>query len=148
MEIAALEQLVQMVRESSAGELTLRQGGARVTIRKSAKSTAASLVEQDSEEYSYTTQYADVMDDEFDGETGAPERTVMITAPLVGVFAHVKPLIGLNAHVSEGQSVGVIEAMKLLTEIKAPTSGTIVDIFIEASHPVEYGQALFEIRPD
>jgi len=44
--------------------------------------------------------------------------------------------------------VAVIETMKLITEIKAPVSGTIVDIFIEANHPVEYGQALFEIRPD
>ena len=50
--------------------------------------------------------------------------------------------------VTEGQVVGVIEAMKLITEIKAPVTGTIVDLFIEASHPVESGQALFEIRPD
>jgi len=149
MEIAALEQLVQMVRESSAGELTLRQDGARVTIRKSAKAAAQTiLADQDSDEYTYTTQYIDIVDDEGGGDVEAPSGNIMITAPLVGVFAHVKPLVGLNARVSEGQVVGVIEAMKLLTEIKAPANGVIVDIFIEPSHPVEYGQALFEIRPD
>lgn len=146
MEIGELEQLVQLVRESNAGELTIRQEGARVTIRKSAQAATPSVVfEGDQDEYDYPSQFAEVMD-----ELGAesPDRTVMVTAPLVGIFAHVKPLIGLNAHVSEGQVVGVIEAMKLITEIKAPAAGTIVDIFIEASHPVEYGQALFEIRPD
>ena len=149
MEIAELEQLVQMVRESSAGELTLRKDGARVTIRKAAKAAATTgALQQDADTYTYTTQYADVVDDEAGDAAEEPDRTVMITAPLVGVFAHVKPLVGLNARVSEGQVVGVIEAMKLITEIKAPTTGTVVDIFIEASHPVEYGQALFEIVPD
>ena len=149
MDIADLEQLVQMVRESGAGELTLRQDGARVTIRKAARASASSVaVEQESAEYIYTTQYADILDEIPEDELEEPDENILITAPLVGVFAHVKPLVGLNARVSEGQVVGVIEAMKLTTEIKSPVTGTIVDIFIEARHPVEYGQALFEIRPD
>lgn len=149
MEIADLEQLVQMVRESGVGELTLRQDGARISIRKAPRSRDASLAaEPETDEYTYSSQYGVIVDDELDGQADDTIENTLITAPLVGVFAHVKPLVGLNARVSEGQVVGVIEAMKLTTEIKSPATGTIVDIFIEASHPVEYGQALFEIRPD
>lgn len=147
MDIAQLEQLVQLMRDSTVGELTLRHDGERVTIRKAARSGAPVVdVLENDDEYSYSTQYAEVMDDEADQATEEREGVVLVTSPLVGVFAHVKPLVGLNSRVTEGQVVGVIEAMKITTEINAPASGTIVEIFIEAGHPVEFGQALFEIR--
>ena len=146
MDIADLEQLVRMVRESNAGELTLRHDGQRVTVRRSLSTSTP--VEQVGEDYGYQTQYGEIVDDESNLSMSEAEKSVMVTAPLVGVFAHVKPLVGLNARVQEGQVVGVIEAMKLITEIKSPATGTIIDIFIEASHPVEYGQPLFEIRPE
>ena len=149
MDIADVEQLVHMVRESGVGELTLRQDGARISIRKAARIADPTVsAEMESVEYTYSAQYAEVVDDGLDGLAEEAGENILVTAPLVGVFAHVKPLAGLNARVSEGQVVGVIESMKLTTEIKSPVTGTIVDIFIEASHPVEYGQALFEIRPD
>ncbi|MEP7098745.1 MAG: biotin/lipoyl-containing protein [Dokdonella sp.] len=147
MDIQELEQLAQMVRESNVGELTLRHEGQRITIRKSAH--AATAVTQFSDaDYAYTTDYAEVVDTEADEVIERADPSVLVTAPLVGVFGHVKPLVGLNARVNEGQVVGVIEAMKINTEIKSPATGTIVDIFIEAGHPVEFGQALFEIRTE
>jgi len=147
MEIAELEQLVNMVRESEVGELTIKHEGERVTIRKLARSATPSveLVPSDGT-YTYGSDYADVVDT--DAEEIGDERpsSTLITAPLVGVFGHVKPLVGLHARVSEGQVVGVIEAMKITTEVRSPVGGTVVDLFIEDGHPVEYGQALFEIR--
>jgi biotin carboxyl carrier protein len=149
MKIEEMEQLVQLLRESNVGELTLRQEGERVTIRKSATSAAPYFVEdRDEDEYGFEGGYAEPSDDEDENADDVHTRSVLVTAPLVGVFAHVKPLIGLNARVTEGQVVGIIEAMKLVTEIKAPATGTVVDLFIEAGHPVEFGQALFEIRAD
>jgi acetyl-CoA carboxylase biotin carboxyl carrier protein len=146
MEITELEELVQLLRESNAGELTLRHEGERITIRKATRSASPSVaLTHGGEEYRYDTQYADVVDDDVEIAT-EHEQSVLVTAPLVGVFRHVKPLIGLNARVEEGQVVGVIEAMKLITEINAPASGVIVDRFIEDGHPVEFGQALFEIQ--
>ena len=70
MEIAELEQLVQMVRESSAGELTIRQEGERVTIRKSAHGVSSTVIANDKEEeYDYASQYAELVDEDF-GEPG------------------------------------------------------------------------------
>lgn len=147
MEIEELEQLVRMVRESHAGELTLRNGGERVTIRKTARPHASSVSYESEDEFGYPTQYAEIVDETDEGAVQA-DSSVLVTAPLVGVFGHVKPLVGLQARVVEGQVLGVIEAMKIITEVKSPASGTIVDLFIEDGHPVEFGQALFAIRAD
>jgi len=149
MEIAELEKLADMVRNSNVGELTIRHDGAQVTIRKSAPFAAPAVaLVHDEEDYAYASQYVGIPteDDSSIADEYAP--SVLVTAPLVGVFGHVKPLVGLNARVTEGQVIGAIEAMKIMTEIKAPDSGTIVDLFIEDGHPVEFGQALFEIRVD
>jgi acetyl-CoA carboxylase biotin carboxyl carrier protein len=147
MEIAELEQLVSMVRDSEVGELTIKHDGERVTIRKAARNAPPSveLVPSDPG-YTYGSDFAEIVDT--DAEEIADERppVTLITAPLVGVFGHVKPLVGLHARVTEGQVVGIIEAMKINTEVRSPVSGTVVDLFIEDGHPVEYGQALFGIR--
>ncbi len=146
MDIAELEQLVNMVRESRVGELTLRRNDERVTIRRAAGVTAPSVSLAKGEyDYPYAAQYAEIVDEDTD-EIAIDDQPVLVTAPLVGVFGHVKPIVVLNTRVVEGQVIGVIEAMKILTEIKSPATGTIVDLFIEGGHPVEFGQALFEIR--
>jgi acetyl-CoA carboxylase biotin carboxyl carrier protein len=149
MDIAELEQLVEMVRESNIGELTLRHVGERVTIRKAGKSAAPSLtLAHHEDDYDYPTDYVDIADEESEDAGAEHDKSVLVTAPLVGVFGHVKPIVGLNARVTEGQVIGVIEAMKIITEIEAPAAGTVVDLFIEDGHPVEFGQALFEIRTE
>ena len=146
MEITELEILAQMVRDANVGELTLRHEGERVTIRKSTGGTATTVTTVD--EKPYAAQYGEIVEEDDGSVETVLDPVTLVTAPLVGVFRHVKPLVGLNARVTEGQVMGVIEAMKLITEVTAPETGTIVDVFIEAGHPVEYGQALFEIRPE
>ena len=148
MDIAEFERLVEIVQDSKIRELTLKQGSSRITIRKSSKPMPGSALvpveggHQDM--YEVETRYAGEEDDD-DAET-EPEP-VLVTAPLVGVFKHVKPVIGLGAHVKAGQTIGVIEAMKLINEVNAPSDGIVTDVTVEDSMPVEYGQALFILRP-
>ncbi|MEP6947012.1 MAG: acetyl-CoA carboxylase biotin carboxyl carrier protein [Acidobacteriota bacterium] len=74
-----------------------------------------------------------------------------ITSPIVGTF-YRSPGPDKDAYVSEGSTVGpestvcIVEAMKLMNEIQAETSGEIVRIYVENGQPVEYGQALFGVR--
>ncbi len=69
-----------------------------------------------------------------------------MTAPLVGIFHHVKPLVGPGATVTAGQVVAVIEAMNLITEVTSPVSGTVLETAIKDGMPSEYGQTLFLVR--
>ncbi len=77
---------------------------------------------------------------------------VIVESPMVGTF-YGSPSPGapvfaeVGAKVTEGQTLCIIEAMKLMNEIEADSSGTIVEICAEDGKPVQFGQALFKIRP-
>jgi len=74
----------------------------------------------------------------------------VVKSPMVGIFyrspaPEAKPFIEVGGVVKEGQTICVIEAMKLMNEIESDASGTIKAILVESGQPVEYGQALFII---
>jgi oxaloacetate decarboxylase alpha subunit/acetyl-CoA carboxylase biotin carboxyl carrier protein len=81
----------------------------------------------------------------------ATENGEAITSPMVGTF-YRKPspdaddFVSVGATVSEGQTICIIEAMKVMNEIKAERGGTITEILIEDSTPVQYGDILFRIK--
>ena len=58
------------------------------------------------------------------------------------------PLISVGDKVSKGQTVCIIEAMKLFNEIESEVSGTVVKVMMENASPVEYDQVLFVVEPD
>jgi len=81
------------------------------------------------------------------------EDLVMVTSPIVGTFYEAsspgaEPLVRVGDHVEPGRVLCIIEAMKLMNEIEAEQSGVIVKRFVANAQPVEYGEALFAIRPD
>lgn len=76
-----------------------------------------------------------------------------ITSPMVGTFYRSPapdeaPFIGVGDRVRTGQTVCIIEAMKLMNEIESEVSGQIVEIMVENGQPVEYGQVLMRVKPD
>ncbi|RKY04185.1 MAG: acetyl-CoA carboxylase biotin carboxyl carrier protein [Planctomycetota bacterium] len=78
---------------------------------------------------------------------------VEITAPIVGTFyaspsPDSKPFVKSGSHVDEDTVVCIIEAMKVMNEIKAQMDGTIVEVVCKAGQAVEFGQPLFKVRPD
>jgi acetyl-CoA carboxylase biotin carboxyl carrier protein len=81
------------------------------------------------------------------------ERFVEIKAPLVGTFYQAAspdsdPYVEIGAHVEPQTVVCIVEAMKVMNEIKADVSGTIVAVLATNGQAVQYGQALFKVRPD
>ena len=84
-------------------------------------------------------------------EAAADEDLYKITSPIVGTFYRAPspdkdPYVKVGDNVSPDTVVCIIEAMKLMNEIQAETSGEIVKIYVENGQPVEYGQPLFGIR--
>jgi len=81
------------------------------------------------------------------------EEVVEITSPLVGTFyATPSPdseaYVEIGSHVTAQTIVCIIEAMKVMNEIKAETSGTITKILVKSGQAVEFGQVLFKVKPD
>jgi acetyl-CoA carboxylase biotin carboxyl carrier protein len=86
-------------------------------------------------------------------KAAAGKNTVDIKSPMIGTFYRSAnpdspPFISVGDKISKGQTVCIIEAMKLFNEIESEVSGTVVKILCENSSPVEYDQVLFVVEPD
>ena len=80
------------------------------------------------------------------------DKLVEICSPMVGTFYRAPapdepPFVSVGDRVSPGQTVCILEAMKLMNELEAEVSGEIVDILVQNGEPVEFNQPLFKIRP-
>lgn len=83
----------------------------------------------------------------------AGKTTVDVKSPMIGTFYRssnpdTPPFISVGDKVTKGQTVCIIEAMKLFNEIESEVSGTVVKVMIENATPVEYDQVLFVVEPD
>jgi len=141
MDLAKIEELIQIVREANVSELTVRREGSSITIKKGAGASRPGVV-RGQEEKASTPQ------PEEPGATAAePEAEIAVTAPMVGIFHLVDPALQSGALVKAGQALGAIESMKLMNEIVADASGVVAEVTVEDGSPVEYGQTLFRLTP-
>jgi len=77
--------------------------------------------------------------------------TIYVKSPMVGTFyrspsPESKPFVDVGSKIEDNTLVCIIEAMKIMNEIQAETSGTVLEVLIENGQPVEYGQRLFKLR--
>jgi acetyl-CoA carboxylase biotin carboxyl carrier protein len=84
--------------------------------------------------------------------SAAPDKSHAVISPFVGTFYRapspgVAPFVDVGSLVKRGQTLCIVEAMKLMNEIEADCDGRIVDILVANGEPVEYGEALFKIDP-
>lgn len=86
-------------------------------------------------------------------EAAQPAKNLIeIKSPMVGTFyrapaPEAPPYVEVGTHVSKGQTLCILEAMKLMNELEAEVDGIVREILVENAEPVEYGQVLFRIEP-
>ena len=85
-------------------------------------------------------------------EPRASEDLHLVKSPIVGTFygspsPGAEPFVKVGGHVDAGQTLCIVEAMKLMNEIESDVSGEVLRMFVDNGQPVEYGQPLFGIRP-
>ncbi len=138
-EAERVRRLVEILEDSGAGELTVDDGGTRITVRK--------------QEDPVPQQFA---------ATAAPQPVAVapppanagpvVTSPLVGTFyrssAPGEPVfVEVGDRVEVGQVLCLIEAMKLFSELKSDHAGTVRSVLAQDGAAVEFGQILFELEP-
>ena len=82
----------------------------------------------------------------------ASEDLHLVKSPIVGTFygspsPGAEPFVKIGGHIEAGETLCIVEAMKLMNEIESDVSGEVLRIFADNGQPVEYGQPLFGIRP-
>lgn len=140
--LSDLEKLVDLVAGAAVVEVTVRSGDLRITIRKPGGAPAArpGEVRAPAALPAVTAAAAAPAAEARPGER-------WVTAPLVGVFHPAEPPVLIGARVREGQVVGLIESMRIMSDVRAPEPGVIIEALVEDGMPVEFGQPLFALHP-
>ena len=148
MDLRKLKKLIDLVQESGIAELEITEGEEKVRIAKSMAGTPMMMAPQ--QDYlPAAAPAAAPASPAAPAEDAIPEGHV-VRSPMVGTFYRA-PAPGAKNFVEVGQNVGagdtlcIIEAMKLLNEIEADEGGVIKAILVENGQPVEYGEPLFVI---
>jgi oxaloacetate decarboxylase alpha subunit len=139
-----IRELVKIVQESGVGEIEIEDEGMRVSVRRAdepaAVHTAMPAVGNGEDDLLPPT------------ESAAGDGAQRVESPMVGVFFRAPSpgapaFVDVGDTVEPGQTLCILEAMKLFNELKAEVAGRVRSIHVENAQPVEYGQLLFEIEP-
>jgi acetyl-CoA carboxylase biotin carboxyl carrier protein len=153
MDLRKLKTLIDLVAESDIAELEVTEGESKVRIVKSSAIPQNQMVmvpQQGVQQFS-APAVAGAAPAAAASAPAAPEHTGhVVKSPMVGTFYRssapgAPAFVEVGASVKEGDTLCIIEAMKLLNEIDADASGTITKILVENGQPVEFGQPLFVI---
>jgi acetyl-CoA carboxylase biotin carboxyl carrier protein len=156
MDIRKVKKLIEMLEESQLNEIEIKEGEESVKL---VKAISISMQEQivTSNVVSPASQPMAVRDSvsaESDSIKPVENETISgqtIDSPMVGTFyaapnPGAKDFVSVGEKISEGDVLCIIEAMKMMNEVKADSSGTIKQVLIENAEPVEFGQPLFVIE--
>ena len=141
-----IREIVRIVQESGVGEVTIEESGMRVSVRRTPEPLEPQLAASVFGEEPGPSATA-----EAHTELGA-DGYLRVEAPMVGVFYRAPqpgapPFVEEGETVAPGQTLCILEAMKLMNEIKADVAGIVRRIHVGNAEPVEFGQLLFELEP-
>lgn len=146
MELSDVSQIMNQFEKSSTRELKIDQGDFHLYLSKNKDNAQTQSAASAS-----TPTVAETDTKSTAGATNNNEQT--ITAPLVGTVylqpkPDAKPYVSVGDHVKAGDTVCVVEAMKMMTEIKSKYSGTITAVKVNNQELVEVSQPLFTVKED
>lgn len=155
-EIQQIEQLLQKMSEHNLEEFEYSRGDLRIRLKK--PSAGIAMVSRPAPEIivtgAPTPSVAEAVTESASSasEARSTDGLHVVKSPIVGTFygspsPGADPFVKVGAYVEAGQTLCIVEAMKLMNEIESDESGELVRIFAENGQPVEYGQPLFGIRP-
>ena len=167
MTIDEIKELIQLIVDSGVAEIEVQRGENRVRIRRTFGTTTDVVVPQVLAPVSPPSELAPPTAPhaapQINAATaGAPvgqgaavaaaADTILVKSPIVGTYYDAPapgspPFVNVGDPIEPGQVLCIIESMKLMNEIEAEVAGTIMSKLTENGRPVEYGEALFGVRP-
>ena len=147
MDIRKVKKLMELLEESGMSEIEIKEGEESVKISRYGNSPAPShsFVQQQAPTSLPPVVAAPVIADE--------PSTVgqSLTSPMVGTYYSApsptaKPFVTIGQHVKQGDTIGIVEAMKIMNQIEAEQSGTVLQILVKDGEAVEFGQPLIIVE--
>ncbi|MDP6974886.1 MAG: acetyl-CoA carboxylase biotin carboxyl carrier protein [Gammaproteobacteria bacterium] len=151
MDIRKVKKLIELLEQSGMAEIEIKEGEEAVKISRFGNQPSVAtpqIISQTPAAVSLGT----LNTQQTNLESGEPSTYGHpITSPMVGTYysaasPSAKPFISIGQHVNQGDTVGIIEAMKIMNQIEADQSGTVVAILVKDGEAVEFGQTLIVIE--
>jgi acetyl-CoA carboxylase biotin carboxyl carrier protein len=153
-EIRQIERLLKTMAEHNLEEFEYSRGDLRIRLKKPSSGAVISVPRQVAapEIIVAGPPAASSSGAATAVESRPTDDLHLVKSPIVGTFygspsPGVEPFVKIGGYVEAGQTLCIVEAMKLMNEIESDSSGEVLRIFVENGQPVEYGQPLFGIRP-
>jgi acetyl-CoA carboxylase biotin carboxyl carrier protein len=154
MDLRKLKKLIDLVQESGIGEIEITEGEEKVRISRQGTAAPMMMAAPSVQHVAYAPMPGGAMPE---GAAATPPAAPAepkghnLKSPMVGTFYRAPSpgapsFVEVGQSVSKGQTLCIIEAMKLLNEIESDVAGTVKAILVENGQPVEYGQPLFLIE--
>jgi acetyl-CoA carboxylase biotin carboxyl carrier protein len=148
MDIRKVKKLIELLEESNIAEIEIHEGEESVRISRMPTGLPAQAVVHAAPAAAIAAPAA-APQETVVAESATPEGHA-VTSPMVGTFYEAatpgaKPFVAVGQQVSVGDTLCIIEAMKMLNQIEADKAGTIAAMLVENGQPVEFGQSLFVI---
>ena len=149
MNMKEIKEMINLMNENNLMELEVEKDGMRIRLKKTASGqdlyNGPIMVERERLPQNRALESAESMEK-------AAGKTLEIKAPMVGTFyrapsPEAPPYVEVGQMVEPGQVICVIEAMKLMNEIKSEIKGKVLEVLVDNSEPVEFGQSMFLIEP-
>jgi len=150
MNLKEIKEMINLMSEHGLVEMEIEKDGYRIKLKKigaaSEPSAPPSVIIERKQVSEESTREAATNQEKIS------VKTVEIRAPMVGTFyrapaPEAPPYAEVNQNVEVGQVICIIEAMKLMNEIKSEIKGKILEILVDNAEPVEFGQPMFLIEP-
>lgn len=141
--------MINLMNENDLAEIEVEREGIKIKLKKSA-SELSDIIHQTSRPYHIDANPTAVQSD--GPSAPADSNNLEIKSPMVGTFyrapsPEAPSFVEVGQIVEVGQVVCIVEAMKLMNEIKSEVKGKVVEVLVDNAQPVEFGQMLFSVEP-
>ena len=154
MDLRKIKKLMELLEESGIAEIEVKEGEESIKLSRNTQAVQ-NIINPPAETNQTIAAIDNVKDtavtyDNKDKSKELPDGDI-ITSPMVGTFYRAaspdsKPFVEKGQKVSKGDTLCILEAMKMMNQVNAETGGTIIDILVDDAEPVEFGQPLFVIK--
>ena len=151
MNLKEIKEIINLMNEHNLTEIEIDKGDQKIKLKKATGPASGVVIESPVMNHSMQQQNAEGLSVKREPEP-KPSSLIEIKAPIVGTFYRspspdAASFIEVGQEIEVGEVVCIIEAMKLMNEIKSEVKGKVVDILAENADPVEFGQILILIEP-
>ena len=150
MDIRKVKKLMELLEQSGMAEIEIKEGEESVKISRFGNAPLMTPIISQQPVPAIVTP-GNIGTTTMTADKDSEVNVNLISSPMVGTYysapsPSAKPFVTVGQHVNKGDTVGIIEAMKIMNQIEADHSGTVVEILVTDGEAVEFGQALIVIQ--